>query len=124
MKIKVGTRSSVPSGEYKVVVENIEKEEKFKRQNLVFYFRIVEGPYKDSILRGFINVQYESFSEHTKLYDWLSKTLGYAPELNEEIDTDVFYNRVLIVQVESKASKKTGNSFGNVTRIIRTDMEL
>lgn len=125
IKFTVGERQPViPSGEYQVRVEEI-KETAFmnKRKTYTFVFRIVHGDFHDVLVRGFVNAAYQSFSEHTKMYKWASVVHKDDMEPGAELDLSAFYDKVFLVRIEPKKSKKTKNEFGNVTEIIKVIAE-
>lgn len=122
LKVPIGTKlTNIPNGEYEAILEKIEEEKKFNRRTLIFTFKIVSGDYSQYLARAFVNFNYETFTEHSKLYKMYFATLGREVDFDEtEINLADFYERVLLVKIENKASKKTGNKFGNVTEIIKT----
>lgn len=125
MKLRVGERqSSVPEGEYQAIVKDIRTSKNFNRDVFEFLFEIVDGPHKGVQARGFCNADYEAFTSHTKLYHWYEMVTKDALTTGDELDTDDFYNKVLIVRVETKVSKKTKNEFSNVTEIVGVKDEL
>lgn len=126
LKFKVGNkRSWVPPGAYRVKVNNIEKKTPFgDRPVLEFLFEIVSGDHKGVELRGFCNANYETFSENTKLYQWHAAVTGDELEPGDELEINVFFDKILEVEVEEKISKKTKNKFSNVTKILGVIGEL
>jgi hypothetical protein len=119
IKIKMGDRSQhIPAGEYLAKVTIIKEGQFAKRRTLEFYFEIADGPHRETMIRGFVNAHYESFSSHTKLRQWILAITKDAYESQDEVDLDIFLNKVLRVTVESKISKKTKNQFSNITNIL------
>ncbi len=120
MDFTIGTRQTkIPPGEYSAKVIEI-KTDTFigKRKSLQFTFEIMEGEFRGTQLRGWLNAHYESFSEHTKLYRWYSVVYKDDMDTGEKKTTDVFFDKILKIKVETKASKKTKNEFSNVTDIL------
>lgn len=126
LKFKVGNKKSwVSPGIYQVKIVRIEKKTPFKdKPVLEFLFEITSGEYKGIELRGFCNANYEIFSENTKLYQWYAAVTGDVLGYGDELDTNVFFDKIIEVQIEEKISKKTKNKFSNVTKIIRMVYEL
>lgn len=125
LTFKVGKkRSWVPPGIYQAKITKIEQVNNFNKPVLNFIFEIVAGDCREVELRGFVNANYETFSENTKLYQWYLAASGEALLPEETIHMDDFYNKVLEVKVEDKISKKTKNQFSNVTEILRVVHEL
>lgn len=123
---KVGARQQVvPPGEYIARIIDIKEEKNYKRRVFHFYFEIAEGPHRGVCLRGFVNGQYETFSEYSKLYQWYQAVSGDALEVGAEVTLDAFYEKILKVEVApAKLSGKTSNPFSNVSRILGVYMEL
>lgn len=120
MKIKCGQRhQAVPPGEYRVKVTDI-REGTFvgKRRSIEFIFEISDGEHFGKSIRGYANAHYDTFSEYTKLRQWIQAVTRIDSEPGCEIDLDVFYGKILRAQIESKKSRKTGNTFSNVTNIL------
>lgn len=127
LKIKVGSpRSWIPPGKCHVTVKNIEKTRPFKdKWAFQFTFEVSDGEYHGVQLRGFCNANYETYSQNTKLFQWLSVVTGDDfLEPGDELDLNVFFDKLLEVKVEEKISKKTKNKFSNVTEIIGVVCEL
>lgn len=119
IKVKIGAReSAIPPGDYKAKVAEISTGSFInKRRTFVFRFEIVEGEHQGASLRAFVNAQYEAFSAFSKLFKWYSVVMGEELEPGGEMDLDNFTNKVLVVRVETKESRKTKNLFSNVTEI-------
>lgn len=120
LKFKVGNkRAWIPAEIYNAEVVSIEQKMLFKDKPILeFIFEIASGEHEKTELRGFCNANYQTFSENTKLYQWCAAATGNTFEPGEELDLGVFYNKVLIVKVEEKISRKTKNKFSNVTEIL------
>lgn len=127
INLKVGKRTiDVPDGEYRARVVEIQVQEYFagKKKTLEFLFEIVEGPHSDAVLRGFANAHYESFTPFTKLYRWHAIAAGDEPEEGDNLDLAVFADKVFLVEVVRKKSRKTDNCFSNVREILGLVCEL
>jgi len=125
MKISVSKKSaSIPPGEYQSIIKDISLTKNFKRDIIEFLFEVVEGPYSGTALRGFCNGSTVEISSHSKLYRWYQCATGDELEDGHELNTDDFLNKVLTVDVKTKISKKTKNSFSNVTDILGVRYEL
>ena len=125
IKITIGERHiAVPDGDYDVVVDEIRKG-KFsgKRDTLEFIFRVVKGDYKDALVRGFVNAHYANFSEHTKLFNWIKAISDDPLERGDQVDLEIFFNKVLKVRVKATESRLTKNPFGNVKEILGVERE-
>lgn len=119
MRFLIGERfTAVPEGEYEVVLKDIKDHKTYKRPSLMFVFEIVKGEHAGTKANAFLNINYKTFSPFTKLYKWHTTVLGHELGPDEEINTDVFLNKVLRVKVEAKIAKKTKNTFSNVTDIL------
>jgi hypothetical protein len=126
IKIKAGVRHAhIPPGNYKVRVTEI-RESTFinKRKTFEFHFEVAEGEFKGTNMRGFVNGNYESFSPYTKLHRWMLPFTKGDLESGDELDLDIFMNKILIASVADKISRKTGNIFSNVTEILGVHCEL
>ena len=120
MDFTIGTRQTkIPPGEYSAKAMEI-KEGTFigKRKSLQFTFEIAAGEYRGTQLRGWVNAHYDSFSEHTKLFRWYGVACKDDMDIGEKKTTDVFFDKILKIKVETKSSKKTKNEFSNVTDIL------
>ena len=118
-------RSALPEGEYDVVLLKIEKASYGgKRARLDFVFEVRSGEFRGSIVKAFVNSQYEKFSSFTKLYQWWCIAAGREPEEGEDISTQVFFDKVLRVKIETKVSRKTAIAFSNVTQILSVTGEI
>lgn len=118
MKFKIGERqAAIPSGEYHAVLWELKETQLFKKRHLVFTFEIRGGLHHGMHLRGFINADYDSFSPFTKLWKWAAAVAEGDMDPGDELDTEIFWHKILKVRVETKISKKTGNPFSNVTEI-------
>lgn len=126
MKVKIGLKSqSIPDGEYHVMVKKIVETKVFKRRTLEFHFEVVEGPHKDIQCRGFVNMEYETISAHTKLYKWISIATNAELDAGEDCDLEnTFGDKVFLARIESRTSKKTKNAFSNVTELKKVVHEL
>ena len=126
IKVKAGLNQQfVPPGEYLAKVTEIREGTYInKRKIYEFIFEIADGPSRGTIVRGFVNGHYEAFSEYTKLRQWLNTISGNCVEAGEEIDLDIFFNKILRVTLEPKQSRKTKNAFSNVTNILGVYQQL
>ena len=120
IKIKAGMRDQhIPPGEYRARVSEI-REASFiaKRKTFEFIFEIADGEHRGTSLRGFVNAEYESYSQHTKMYRWImvNNKGDFGP--GDVLDLDIFKGKILRVQVEDKISRKTKIVFSNVTDIL------
>ncbi len=120
MKLVAGGKNRhIPPGQYKARVIRIESGSFFGRRKAIHMtFEILEGPSKGTEINAFFNAHYEHFSPYTKFYRWYSIVTRESPEAGEEMDTDLFMGKVILVNVEDKVSTKTKNLFSNVTDII------
>lgn len=126
LKIKLGHRQSlIPPGRYRAKVTKI-CESKFAgtRRTFHFNFQVADGEFQGAEIKGFVNANYESFSEHTKLKKWLDKVAKTDSEVGEILDLDIFFDKILVVLVETKSSKRTKNQFSNVVDILEVYHEL
>lgn len=125
MKFKVGeARILIPDGEFHARVKNMEPKENFRRQNLVVNFEIVEGEFQGAVARAFFNLNYKSFSPSTKLYQWCSTAAGENFDAGSELDTDVLLNKVFLVEIKVKESKKSKMKFSNVVGLKKVIYEI
>lgn len=124
MKLKIGDRiQAIPDGEYLAVVESIQIVTMFKRTTLDMRFCIKDSPYNGVILRGYININYKSFSVHTKFFKMVQAISKDELETGDEIDTDIFLNKLLRVRTKKNISNKTKNEFSNVVEILGVEIE-
>ena len=126
LKIRLGDRHQfIPPGEYRAKITDI-REGTFvgKRKSLEFMFELLDGEHVGKTARGYVNAHYDSFSEYTKLRQWITAVGKIDTDPGTEIGLDLFFDKVLRVQVETKISKKTGNTFSNVTGILGVVCEL
>ena len=127
IKVKVGAAQKVvPDGEYKCLVREI-KEGSFvgKRKTYEFIFEIADGEHKGVQIRGFVNGNYESFSSNTKLYRWYCFAIGESElPVGDELSLDEFLDKLFVVRIVTKISKKTKNTFSNVEEVISKYMDL
>lgn len=126
LRFRVGSHHKhIPEGEYKATVASIDPGTyRGKRPILIFRFIVADGPHKDVELRGFVNINHESYGERSKLYRWYAAATGSVLLLEEEINTEHFFDRVLLVQVGDRKSSSTPNVFSDVVEIIRTVFEI
>jgi len=127
LNLKVGKRTiDVPPGEYRARVVEIQLQEYFgsKKKTLEFLFEIVEGPSSEAVLRGFANAHYDTFTPFTKLFRWYSIASGDEPEEGEKFDLNAFFEKIFLVEVDRKKSKKTENHFSNVKEILSLVCEM
>jgi hypothetical protein len=119
LKLKVGeNRACIDPGKYKAFIRNISMEQKYQKDTLVFLFEIAEGPHKGIQCNGYCNANYASFTSNTKLHKWYSNVAGEEPSPGTDFDLEVFYDKVLLVEVSTKKSRKTGNLFSNVMSVL------
>ncbi|HRK01685.1 MAG TPA: hypothetical protein PLH57_03410 [Oligoflexia bacterium] len=126
IKISLGPRQTVvPAGEYLAKLVEI-KEGTFvgQRKTFEFLFEIASGEHSGIIVRGFVNANYETFSEYTKLRQWATMVARFDTDMGAKLDLDIFFGKILKVKVETKVSKKTKNLFSNVTAILGLEYEL
>lgn len=124
--IKVGERlPTIPPGQYLAkVTEIVPTMFLNKRKTLEFRFEIVDGPYRGVRIRGFVNAHYESFTNFSKLGQWILKVLKEELPAGEELNLNIFFDKILVVQVETKISRKTKHSFSNVVDILEVKLEI
>lgn len=125
MEFKVGDRChAVPDGEYEAILIEVQENQRFNKKQLDFRFELKNKDVVGNIVRGFVNISYDSFSAHTKLYKWHQAVTGEDLEPGCSLNIDVFMDKVLLVKVETNTSRKTKNKFSNVTEIKRVIYEL
>ncbi|OFZ54744.1 MAG: hypothetical protein A2428_00975 [Bdellovibrionales bacterium RIFOXYC1_FULL_54_43] len=125
MKFKVGQRQVlIPPGDYRARLIEV-KASKFVagRLGLHLTFEVTDGQLQGEKASAFLNAHYETFSSHSKLYQWFEAAMGHPPD-SGEIDLDLLMTRVLVVQIDTKESRKTKNLFSNVVAIKGTYCEL
>lgn len=115
----------VPEAEYKARIIKLEKKPIFKNRDCYeIHFLIVEGEYKDEIVRFFANASYKKFSARTKMYDLIKTAYGEDFDDDTEIELDTLKEKIYLIQTVNKTSKKTKNVFSNVLKVIRVVGEL
>lgn len=120
MKLKVGNSiDTVPDGTYELIIRKIEQSTVYKRPCLVFMFEVATGKFKGSELKGFCNVDYETFSNRTKIYQWYFIVTGDELEHGDSLDTEDFIAKVIEAKVVTKTSRRTKMEFSNVTEILK-----
>lgn len=125
MKFKISNPTHlVPEGNYDAKVIKVDSARIYQKNTLILWFEILNGDYNGSIIKGFLNAQYEVITRNTKLFQWYEKVIGHELDENEEIDTDNFFNRALKVSVKNKVSRKTKNEFSNVSEILHLISEI
>ncbi len=126
LTVKIGdSLRHIPDGEYKAIVRDIHADSFIKqRKSFVIKFEVAEGEHKGVALNSYLNGQYETFSARTKLFQWYSTVAGYEPDTGDEINLEMFQDKLLKVKVETKISKKTGQKFSNVTNVLEVVCEL
>jgi hypothetical protein len=125
LKVRAGANSQrVPPGQYRVRIINIEQKATFNKPIFIFKFEIAEGDHHGKSLNGFVNGAYEVFSPNTKLYQWYQVASGEAPEAGEAIEFGAFENKIFLVEVKDKESKKTKLVFSNVVELLGVICEL
>ena len=123
--MKIGERQkTVPEGHYKAVVLKIEERTRFNKKQLDFTFELKDQNEHGVILKAFLNANYESFTSHTKIYRWLAVANKNDLEEGAVFSEKIFYNKVFLVEVKEKISRKTKNLFCNVTEIVKVLHEI
>lgn len=108
----------IPEGEYSTTIIEITEVMIFKKRTFNFKFKITRGDHAGVIVNGWVNGNYEKFGSHTKFVEWYVCATGFQFEPSHTIDSDDFKNRELKVLVRDATSKKTGNKFSNVKKIL------
>lgn len=120
LRLKVGQRRPcIPDGEYVAMITGIKTDTKFGKRTITLEFEIAQGREVGVKLLCFCNANYESFSEHTKIFQMYLATTGDDLPPGEEMDLNNFYGKLLLVEVTQRKSKKSQNVFSNVGRILK-----
>lgn len=125
--LTVGKRTAdVPPGQYQARIVEIQAKEFFgkNKRQLEFTFEIAEGEFQEISLLGFANAHYTTFTPFTKLYRWYSIAAEEEPDEGEIFDLNILFDKIFLVEVDRKKSRKTGNPFSNVTEILSLVCEI
>lgn len=114
IQIQQSVYETIPTGEYKASIENIEEVEGQFGDQLKFEFVIEGGEYDGTSLLGWVS---KKFSNKSKLFKWTRAAFGGADiPIDYNFDSDDLLSRKVVLTVVV-TSKDDGSEFSKISDV-------